>query len=100
MRLRLPPGLAGGQGPRSICSTWARAMCRQLLPDREEIIICPRRIFREIVAADAITDNSMRLAGRQSPRKDRLQKLLPDYVCSVNPLGSLQTGCGDGGKGH
>jgi hypothetical protein len=39
------------------------------------------------------TDNGMYLADLGPPRKD---KLLPDYVCGMNPFGSLQPGRGEG----
>jgi acetate---CoA ligase (ADP-forming) len=45
-----------------------------------------------VIAADAFTDNGMRLADLEPPLKDRLKKLLPDYVCGMN-LCRLQPGC-------
>ncbi|MGV8125889.1 MAG: hypothetical protein ACP5PV_01585 [Methanothrix sp.] len=47
-----------------------------------------------IVAADAITDNCRRLGERKPPLTGS-KKLLPNYVCGMNPLGGLQPGCRD-----
>ena len=42
-----------------------------------------------IVAADAITDNGMSLSYKEPHMKERLRRLLPDYVCGINPLAAF-----------
>ena len=70
-------------------------MSRQPLPDRERVlIIYPLRICRGS-PPQMPSDNGMRLADLEPPLKDRLKKLLPDYVCGMNLLGRLQPGCED-----
>jgi len=39
-----------------------------------------------VIAADAITDNGMRLSDLEPHLKERLRRLLPDYVCCINSL--------------
>ena len=68
-------------------------MYRQLLPGREGFSSSARAGSRDVVAADAITDNGMRLAERESPLKTGSRKLLPDYVYDMNPLGRLKPEC-------
>jgi hypothetical protein len=49
-------------------------MSRQPLPDREWVIVYPRRIVGGLIAGDAITDNDMGLADLEPQQKDRLQE--------------------------
>ncbi|HUI40204.1 MAG TPA: acyl-CoA synthetase, partial [Methanothrix sp.] len=39
-----------------------------------------------VIAADAITDNGLRLADLEPGLKERLKELLPDYVGGLNPV--------------
>ncbi|HQN30720.1 MAG TPA: hypothetical protein PKX20_06305 [Methanothrix soehngenii] len=60
-----PPGLAGGQGLRSICSTWAgghvRAAPAGLGGDRR----LPALDCLRIIAADAINESSFNINSRE-----------------------------------
>jgi len=64
----------------------ARAISKQPFPDREGVFIITYAGSLGVIAADAITDNGMRLSELEPPLKDRLKKLLPDYVCGMNPV--------------
>ncbi|HUS75246.1 MAG TPA: acetate--CoA ligase family protein [Methanothrix sp.] len=64
----------------------ARAISKQPLPDREGVFIITYAGSLGVIAADAITDNGMRLAELEPPLKERLKRLLPDYVCGMNPV--------------
>jgi acyl-CoA synthetase (NDP forming) len=64
----------------------ARAISKQPFPDREGVFIITYAGSLGVIAADAITDNGMRLAELEPPLKERLKKLLPDYVCGMNPV--------------
>jgi len=64
----------------------ARAISKQPMPDREGVFIITYAGSLGVIAADAITDNGMRLADLEPHLKDRLKKLLPDYVCGMNPV--------------
>mgnify|MGYP002475641111 FL=1 len=64
----------------------ARAISKQPLPDREGVFIITYAGSLGVIAADAITDNGMRLSGLEPPLKERLRRLLPDYVCGMNPV--------------
>ena len=64
----------------------ARAISKQPLPDREGVFIITYAGSLGVIAADAITDNGMRLSDLEPHLKDRLRKLLPDYVCGMNPV--------------
>jgi acetate---CoA ligase (ADP-forming) len=64
----------------------ARAISKQPLPDREGVFIITYAGSLGVIAADAITDNGMRLSELEPPLKDRLKRLLPDYVCGMNPV--------------
>ena len=64
----------------------ARAISKQPMPDREGVFIITYAGSLGVIAADAITDNGMRLAELEPHLKDRLKKLLPDYVCGMNPV--------------
>ncbi len=64
----------------------ARTISKQPFPDREGVFIITYAGSLGVIAADAITDNGMRLAELEPPLKERLKKLLPDYVCGMNPV--------------
>jgi len=64
----------------------ARAISKQPLPDREGVFIITYAGSLGVIAADAITDNGMRLSELDEPLKQRLKDLLPDYVCGMNPV--------------
>ena len=64
----------------------ARAISKQPFPDRECVFIITYAGSLGVIAADAITDNGMRLSELEPPLKERLKKLLPDYVCGMNPV--------------
>ncbi|MEI6102761.1 MAG: acetate--CoA ligase family protein [Methanothrix sp.] len=64
----------------------ARAISKQPLPTREGVFIITYAGSLGVIAADAITDNSMRLSELEPPLKERLKSLLPDYVCGMNPV--------------
>lgn len=64
----------------------ARAISKQPFPDREGVFIITYAGSLGVIAADAITDNGMRLSDLEAPLKDRLKNLLPDYVCGMNPV--------------
>ncbi|RQW77805.1 MAG: acyl-CoA synthetase [Methanothrix sp.] len=63
-----------------------RAISKQPFPDREGVFIITYAGSLGVIAADAITDNGMRLSELEPPLKERLKKLLPDYVCGMNPV--------------
>ena len=64
----------------------ARTISKQPFPGREGVFIITYAGSLGVIAADAITDNGMRLAELEPPLKERLKKLLPDYVCGMNPV--------------
>ncbi len=64
----------------------ARAISKQPFPDREGVFIITYAGSLGVIAADAITDNGMRLAELEPSLKERLKNLLPDYVCGMNPV--------------
>jgi len=64
----------------------ARAISKQPFPQREGVFIITYAGSLGVIAADAITDNGMRLAELEPHLKARLKKLLPDYVCGLNPV--------------
>ena len=64
----------------------ARAISKQPFPDREGVFIITYAGSLGVIAADAITDNGMRLSELEPPLKERLKRLLPDYVCGMNPV--------------
>lgn len=64
----------------------ARAISKQPLPTREGVFIITYAGSLGVIAADAITDNGMRLSELEQPLKERLKSLLPDYVCGMNPV--------------
>ncbi|HOU69967.1 MAG TPA: acetate--CoA ligase family protein [Methanothrix sp.] len=64
----------------------ARAVSKQPLPDREGVFIITYAGSLGVIAADAITDNGMRLSDLEPHLKERLRQLLPDYVCGMNPV--------------
>ncbi|MDM7934652.1 MAG: acetate--CoA ligase family protein [Methanothrix sp.] len=64
----------------------ARAISKQPLPDRDGVFIITYAGSLGVIAADAITDNGMRLAELEPELKERLRRLLPDYVGGLNPV--------------
>lgn len=64
----------------------ARVISKQPFPDREGVFIITYAGSLGVIAADAITDNGMRLSELEEPLKERLRSLLPDYVCGMNPV--------------
>lgn len=63
-----------------------RAISKQPFPDREGVFIITYAGSLGVISADAITDNGLRLSELEPPLKERLKKLLPDYVCGMNPV--------------
>ena len=66
--------------------TLARVISKQPFPDREGVFIITYAGSLGVIAADAIIDNGMRLSELEPQNKERLKKLLPDYVCGMNPV--------------
>ena len=66
--------------------TLARAISKQPLPDRVGVFIITYAGSLGVISADAITDNGMRLSDLEPELKERLKKLLPDYVGGLNPV--------------
>lgn len=64
----------------------ARIISKQPFPNREGVFIITYAGSLGVIAADAITDNGMRLSELEPQNKERLMKLLPDYVCGMNPV--------------
>jgi len=64
----------------------ARAISKQPLPDREGVFIVTYAGSLGVIAADAISDNGMRLSVLEEHLKERLRNLLPDYVGGMNPV--------------
>jgi acyl-CoA synthetase (NDP forming) len=64
----------------------ARTISKQPLPEREGVFIITYAGSLGVIAADAITDNGMRLSELEPHLKERLKRLLPDYVCGMNPV--------------
>jgi acyl-CoA synthetase (NDP forming) len=66
--------------------TLARVISKQPYPDREGVFIITYAGSLGVIAADAITDNGMRLSDLEPELKEKLKKLLPDYVGGLNPV--------------
>ena len=64
----------------------ARAISKQPFPKKDGVFIITYAGSLGVIAADAITDNGMRLSDLEPHLKDRLKNLLPDYVCGMNPV--------------
>ena len=64
----------------------ARIISKQPFPNREGVFIITYAGSLGVIAADAIIDNGMRLSELEPQNKERLKKLLPDYVCGMNPV--------------
>lgn len=64
----------------------ARIISKQPFPDRDGVFIITYAGSLGVIAADAIIDNGMRLSELEPQNKERLKKLLPDYVCGMNPV--------------
>ena len=64
----------------------ARAISKQPFPKKDGVFIITYAGSLGVIAADAITDNGMRLSDLEPHLKERLKNLLPDYVCGMNPV--------------
>ncbi|MCJ7446054.1 MAG: acetate--CoA ligase family protein [Methanotrichaceae archaeon] len=64
----------------------ARAISKQPLPDGPGVFIITYSGSLGVLASDAITDNGMILSELEPHLKERLKRLLPDYVCGLNPV--------------
>ena len=64
----------------------ARAISKQPFPNRDGVFIITYAGSLGVIAADAVTDNGMRLSELEPHLKERLRNLLPDYVCGMNPV--------------
>jgi len=64
----------------------ARAISKQPFPDRDGVFIVTYAGSLGVIAADAISDNGMRLSELEAHLKERLRNLLPDYVSGMNPV--------------
>jgi len=64
----------------------ARTISKQPFPDREGVFIVTYAGSLGVIAADAISDNGMRLSELEPHLKERLKKLLPGYVSGMNPV--------------
>ena len=63
-----------------------RAMSKQPLPSRDGVFIVTYAGSLGVIAADAVTDNHMVLSDLEPPLKEKLKKLLPEYVGGLNPV--------------
>jgi acyl-CoA synthetase (NDP forming) len=61
-------------------------MSKQPLPSRDGVFIVTYAGSLGVIAADAITDNRMVLSDLEPPLKEKLKKLLPEYVGGLNPV--------------
>jgi acyl-CoA synthetase (NDP forming) len=64
----------------------AKVVSKQPLPDRDEVFIITYAGSLGVIAADAVTDNGMRLSDLEPALKERLKCLLPEYVGGLNPV--------------
>jgi acyl-CoA synthetase (NDP forming) len=64
----------------------AKAVSKQPLPDRDGVFIITYAGSLGVIAADAVTDNGMRLSDLEPALKDMLKCLLPEYVGGLNPV--------------
>lgn len=64
----------------------AKVMSKQPMPDRDGVFIITYAGSLGVIAADAVTDNKMRLSDLEPDLKERLKKLLPEYVGGLNPV--------------
>ncbi|NYT01936.1 MAG: acyl-CoA synthetase [Methanosarcinales archaeon] len=62
-----------------------RAFAKQPLPRKEGVFIITYAGSLGVIAADTVTDNKLRLADLEPELKERLKKLLPEYVGGLNP---------------
>jgi acyl-CoA synthetase (NDP forming) len=63
-----------------------KAVSKQPLPDRDGVFIITYAGSLGVIAADAVTDNGMRLSDLEPALKDKLKCLLPEYVGGLNPV--------------
>jgi acyl-CoA synthetase (NDP forming) len=64
----------------------ARALSKQPLPQSDGVFIITYAGSLGVIAADAITDNGLRLSELGADGKARLLQLLPEYVGGTNPV--------------
>lgn len=64
----------------------AKAVSKQPLPERDGVFIITYAGSLGVISADAVTDNGMRLSDLEPALKERLERLLPDYVGGLNPV--------------
>jgi acyl-CoA synthetase (NDP forming) len=64
----------------------ARALSKQPLPQGDGVFIITYAGSLGVIAADAITDNGLRLSELEPAGKKRLFQLLPEYVGGTNPV--------------
>jgi acyl-CoA synthetase (NDP forming) len=64
----------------------ARALSKQPLPQSDGVFIITYAGSLGVIAADAITDNGLRLSELEAEGKARLLQLLPEYVGGTNPV--------------
>lgn len=64
----------------------ARALSKQPLPEKDGVFIITYAGSLGVIAADAITDNGLRLSELEPDGKARLLQLLPEYVGGTNPV--------------
>jgi acyl-CoA synthetase (NDP forming) len=64
----------------------ARALSKQPLPQTDGVFIITYAGSLGVIAADAITDNGLRLSELGPEGKARLLQLLPEYVGGTNPV--------------
>jgi acyl-CoA synthetase (NDP forming) len=64
----------------------ARAVSKQPMPSREGVFIVTYAGSLGVISADAVTFDGLRLSELEPPLKERLKKLLPEYVTGLNPV--------------
>lgn len=64
----------------------AKAVSKQPLPKRDGVFIITYAGSLGVISADAVTFNGMRLSDLEPDLKERLQRLLPEYVGGLNPV--------------
>lgn len=64
----------------------AKAVSKQPMPERDGVFIITYAGSLGVISADAVTDNGMRLSDLEPALKERLKRLLPEYVGGLNPV--------------
>lgn len=64
----------------------AKAVSKQPLPKRDGVFIITYAGSLGVISADAVTFNGMRLSDLEPDLKERLRRLLPEYVGGLNPV--------------